>query len=426
MRSRAACRSSMPGSSSPARPMAPWRRCRGVPTSRSGRTRSSSPVAFSRATSQATSWARDSSRRVRARGRASGEPVEPIEPPSPIVRPPRPATRPAAARRQRRRAGLSRSRRSAIWHRQPGRADRLRAADLKPALDAGAARVKVRALLDPAPALLLRMAATIRVAQAESAPRTSRSRSAIRPRFPQPMSEPLAALSQDWLLPGLERVPPDSVAMLEPNQRFIEAFMLGLNVEMGRELLVARLRRRRPRATYFRRFWRAVDPQEPRRHQCRSRIGANVHCGANADEQGKQVVLLVRSGLFRRYPNAARVCRARGAGRERAQARPDGRGAPSDFPRLPAAGRDLLRLRSRLRRGGRRSRLVLRHPAAAHRAALRLRRRDRFRRRDARPAGGAARGSRAARRHRRGRSTRRTWRRSRASSRCAWRSTPPS
>ena len=81
------------------------------------------------------------------------------------------------------------------------------------------------------------------------------------PVFTQPMSEPLAVLSQDWLLPGLERVPGDSVAMLEPNQRFIEAFMLGLNVEMGRELLWRDFAVDNPSATFFRRFWRTVSPK---------------------------------------------------------------------------------------------------------------------------------------------------------------------
>ena len=96
------------------------------------------------------------------------------------------------------------------------------------------------------------------------------------------MSEPLAALSQDWLLPGLERVPPDSVALLEPNQRFIEAFMLGLNVEMGRELLWRDFVVRDPRATYFRRFWRAANPQASgRRHRAASPSGATARLGEN-------------------------------------------------------------------------------------------------------------------------------------------------
>ena len=83
-------------------------------------------------------------------------------------------------------------------------------------------------------------------------------------------------MSQDWLLPGLERVPVDSVAMLEPNQRFIEAFMLGLNVEMGRELLWRDFVVNDPRATFFRRFWRTRRVRQPTATSRRSPIGARA------------------------------------------------------------------------------------------------------------------------------------------------------
>jgi hypothetical protein len=173
----------------------------------------------------------------------------------------------------------------------------------RPVLEAASARVQVRELLDPAPALQMRMAATIRIAGPE-APREIGPLGAS-PVFTQPMSEPLAALSQDWLLPGLERVPPDTVALLEPNERFIEAFVLGLNVEMGRELLWRDFPVDDPRATYFRHFWRAVNPAAngdiARIAEWAERaLGGNAATGAGI----RQVVLLVRSGLFRRYPNA--------------------------------------------------------------------------------------------------------------------------
>jgi hypothetical protein len=55
----------------------------------------------------------------------------------------------------------------------------------------------------------------------------------VGPDFPQPMYRALAELSQDWLLPGLEQVPPNSVSLVETNQRFVEAYMLGLNHGWG-------------------------------------------------------------------------------------------------------------------------------------------------------------------------------------------------
>ena len=174
----------------------------------------------------------------------------------------------------------------------------------RPALEVALAREQVRALLDPAPALQLRMRATIHIA-GDASPRDV-GQVGTAPVFTQPMSEPLAALSQDWLLPGLDQVPPDSVALLEPNARFIEAFMLGLNVEMGRELLWRDFVVDDVRATFFRRFWRAVSPVAagdiaPIAQWGERALGNN----AAAPERPRQVVLLVRSLLFRRYPSAS-------------------------------------------------------------------------------------------------------------------------
>jgi hypothetical protein len=171
-------------------------------------------------------------------------------------------------------------------------------------LQAASARPEVRKLLDPAPALMMRMQATIRLANDTVPPAIGPV--GYTPVFPQPMSEALTALSQDWLLPGLERVPIDSAALLEPNQRFIEAFMLGLNVEMGRELLWRDFVVDDPRATFFRRFWRTVSPKAadgdiaPIADWGAHKLTENKAAGSG----GKQVVLLVRSILFRRYPTA--------------------------------------------------------------------------------------------------------------------------
>ena len=74
------------------------------------------------------------------------------------------------------------------------------------------------------------------------------------PDFPQPMYEALRDLSQDFLFPGLEHVPPNTVTLLETNPKFVESFLVGLNAEMSRELLW----RNYPtdqRGTYFRQFW---------------------------------------------------------------------------------------------------------------------------------------------------------------------------
>jgi hypothetical protein len=123
------------------------------------------------------------------------------------------------------------------------------------------------------------------------------------PKFPQPMYESLRDLSQQLLLPGLETVEPNSVLGLETNSRFVEAYMVGLNFEMGRELLW----RGYPtdqRGTYFDRFWDSRS----------SGGGADVkpiHAWLDrplGDPQtapaGDRFVMLIRSSLLRRYPSA--------------------------------------------------------------------------------------------------------------------------
>jgi hypothetical protein len=123
------------------------------------------------------------------------------------------------------------------------------------------------------------------------------------PKFPQPMYESLRDLSQQLLLPGLETVEPNSVLGLETNSRFVEAYMVGLNFEMARELLW----RGYPtdqRGTYFDRFWDSrsmgggadVNPI----HGWQDRPLGDPQTAPAGD----RFVMLIRSSLLRRYPSA--------------------------------------------------------------------------------------------------------------------------
>ena len=76
----------------------------------------------------------------------------------------------------------------------------------------------------------------------------------MEPSFPQPMYEALKEKSQDLLLPGLDKVLPDTVLGLRTNRAFVEAYMIGLNVEMARELLWRGFPTDQ-QGTYFRNFW---------------------------------------------------------------------------------------------------------------------------------------------------------------------------
>ena len=145
------------------------------------------------------------------------------------------------------------------------------------------------------------------------------------PDFPTPMYKALADRSQDWLLPGLEHIPQNTIALVESNARFIEAFMVGLNHEMSRELLW----RGYPtdqRGTYFRQFWdpRCHFPQPGSEAERKANLEAGkdippIHewadnkFGESFGKPGKsnkseksasgQMVLLIRGDLLRRYPD---------------------------------------------------------------------------------------------------------------------------
>ncbi|WP_433468322.1 hypothetical protein [Spirillospora sp. CA-128828] len=118
------------------------------------------------------------------------------------------------------------------------------------------------------------------------------------PTFPAPMWPPLAEQSTEWLLAGLEHVPPDTATLAVTNPAFVAAYLVGLNHEFARELRW----REYPtdqRGTYFSAFWGEAPDIGP------------IHGWDRAPALGEQVagppariVLVLRSALLRRYPGA--------------------------------------------------------------------------------------------------------------------------
>jgi hypothetical protein len=134
------------------------------------------------------------------------------------------------------------------------------------------------------------------------------------PTFSQPMYEALRDFFSDMLLPGLENVPPNTITLLETNPQFAEAYMLGLNQEMSRELLW----RGYPtdqRGTYFRQFWDVsgrVPPPTPQESSQLADIKPiaewqdNTHLGDHAlnNTAPAMMMLALRGDLLNRYPRA--------------------------------------------------------------------------------------------------------------------------
>jgi hypothetical protein len=131
-----------------------------------------------------------------------------------------------------------------------------------------------------------------------------------------PMWNRLASISADWILPNVGDVPRNSVSLVETNQEFIEAFMVGLNHAINRELLWNGYPTDQ-RGTVFQQFWDPsgfvdggggvpvtgdrsfLDITELRGWDPTSALGS--HTGRNP--KFEYLVLLVRGDVIKRYPN---------------------------------------------------------------------------------------------------------------------------
>lgn len=156
------------------------------------------------------------------------------------------------------------------------------------------AHTRVLDALRPARTLVARVVAATVTASSESPGPSMLAAFRYDPIFPQGMYCALADLAPDMFLIGADHVPDNSVGRVRVNPRFIEAYLAGLNHEMGREL-VWRGFPSDGRGTYFRRFWET--DAYPALSVWRGALGANA-------PQRDWVVLLIRGEIVRRYPRA--------------------------------------------------------------------------------------------------------------------------
>lgn len=140
------------------------------------------------------------------------------------------------------------------------------------------------------------------------------------PEFDLPMYKPLVGYSSELFLPNINHLAQNSISLLETNQKFIEAYMVGLNHEFARELLW----REYPtdqRGSYFRQFWeikgylnhQGLSPETlkeklkdiPPLHLWSetSQLGDHDHREAGGDSE-QEVVLVIRGELLKKYPTA--------------------------------------------------------------------------------------------------------------------------
>jgi hypothetical protein len=167
--------------------------------------------------------------------------------------------------------------------------------------DLDAATSAIRTTLDPL--VTIQQPLVARLAGVDAGPRRSDPLEPVMaaPVFPQPMYAPLADLGREWLLPGLDQMDPDTIALFATNWEFVESYLVGLNHELARKLLWNGYPTDQ-RGTYFRRFWdihgRGSDGGEVGPvHLWTSPLGHNEQLAADP------LILLVRGELIRRYPN---------------------------------------------------------------------------------------------------------------------------
>ncbi|SDZ23994.1 hypothetical protein SAMN05421504_11138 [Amycolatopsis xylanica] len=186
---------------------------------------------------------------------------------------------------------------------------------------------------------------TVKMESARLAPFAERFIEAMAyPVIDLPMYEALRQLSTDKFVPNLGLIPPNTVTLLETDQEFIEAFMVGLNHEMARELLW----REYPtdqRGTPFRQFWDprpgdgrttreqlydipALDKWDPL-----SKLGEHDNRELPGEKQENELVLVIRGELLKKYPNAAIYA-------QRAAWRPDNDHPDPKQERFPVEPRD--------------------------------------------------------------------------------------
>jgi len=146
------------------------------------------------------------------------------------------------------------------------------------------------------------------------------------PDFEDPMYAKLRDISSELLIPNLELIPRNTISILVTNPEFIESYMVGLNHEFGKELLWREYPTDK-RGSYFRQFWEVkgiinnesglTKEQLTEKYKdikpldiwtSASRLGEHSNRlltvkSEDADDTDKrQVVLVVRGDLLKKYP----------------------------------------------------------------------------------------------------------------------------
>lgn len=160
----------------------------------------------------------------------------------------------------------------------------------------------VKAAVQPAKAILQSVQSRVVVPANTWTAATMPTHIGLQPRFTDPMYERIRALSVDYLVPGVSSVRNNTLGLLEMNPAYVEAFLVGLNHEMSRELRW----REYPASlgqTWFQRFWDNVDPSDediPPISTWNSKSALGDTFGEGAPPS---LVVLIKADLIRKFPD---------------------------------------------------------------------------------------------------------------------------
>ena len=179
---------------------------------------------------------------------------------------------------------------------------------------------KVSRAIDPRVSFPIRLSALVKMPHLSFDKPEEIVEAMAHPDFEDAMYAHLRDISKELLIPNLDLIPPNTIGLLETNPKFIESYLVGLNHEMARELLW----REYPtdmRGSYFRQFWEVKGVSNPdtpadaeqlkdvtKLHTWQSTSALGAHKpppDSTADVQPgeKQLVLVIRGELLKRYPN---------------------------------------------------------------------------------------------------------------------------
>ena len=128
------------------------------------------------------------------------------------------------------------------------------------------------------------------------------------PIFPEPAYYYLKMFSEKFFIPAIDEIPDDSVALFLSNEAFTEAYLCGMNTEMGKELLW----REYPtdqRGSYFRKFWDSETSKEDIHNENFFDITplhtwTSGNLGSHHMESKDQLLLFAIKGkLMRKFPS---------------------------------------------------------------------------------------------------------------------------